>query len=245
MGERRRTVRSHASGPRHLIRDRKALASLIRELIQEHAGGVLKAERETGISRASWNRLLGCQCRAISQSLGSHLQRLILLHMGDAGNRRFLNAMTMPGTVPAIRRYWAWALERQQRLWQRRGKLWRRLPDGSIVAVKGKDSRRRARMAYARGLDLKIEGEVRQYVEFKQWLKDHFIDQHRVTLALMRILEPFLEAPESGFIEMTWDEAPAAGRRECVREAVRRERWLLQRRGPAQQRAERVATRAM
>jgi hypothetical protein len=216
----------------------------MKELVTKCYGTVAKAVKRTEISRATWYRLMGGTHGAIPQGLGARLQRLVLINLGDAGNRRFLAAMTYRGNVPAMKRYWAWAFERHHRLWQRRGPFWRR--DGNVIApVKGAEERREARRAYANALDTRVEAEVTEYAKFKRWLQLNFIDQHRLMVALMRILEPFLEAPESGFIELTWDEVPPSSRRQYVRDAVKRERWLLEARGPAQQRADRIAATAL
>jgi hypothetical protein len=238
--------RPNAAGPRHPIADKVALTKLVNELAQK-AGGVVALSRytpnsrATPISRATWNRLIRGKHSAISHQLASCLQRIILVNMGDRGNRRFLAAMTHRGTPRTMRRYWRWGFERRYRLWERRGPFWERDGHGSITEVRGRAERRRARMKYADALQHEVRKEVPEFVKLLKWMQRQYIDNDRFKVVQMRILEPFLEAPESGFIELSWEELTEASRREYVREAVRREKWFLDVRGPAQQRAEALA----
>ena len=238
------TSRRTLHGPRHPIRDPAALAQIVKELLDASAavgmGSVDEMARRTTINRSTWYRLLSGSHRAIAHRVAAHLVGLIRAHLGKAGVDRFVRATTYPGAVSAARVYRQWARERRTRLRRRPGTLWERPRDSTPRPIIGRLARLKARSQYASELEAIIAAEVPAYREFQRWMQRRYFDEDRIVVAKMRILEPFLEAPESGFIEKSWHELPALERRECVRSAIRWEKWLLQQRGHHVTRAEQL-----
>ena len=232
--------RRNAHGPRYKIKNPEVLQALIRDLIAAEYGSVEAAARRTKIDRSTWYRLLSGKHSGLAQQVAYHLQRLISSSLGSAGYKRFLTAMTYPGAERMMRTYQRWAHERQERHFRRSGDLWKRSMDGLSSRVIGRAEKRMVRNRLASELEVHISAEVPEYKKFEQWMTARWFDRNRILVAKMRILEPFLDFAESGFIEMAWQELPASQRRRHVRTAIERERWLLQRRGPAAIRAEEI-----
>jgi hypothetical protein len=63
----------------------------------------------------------------------------------------------------------------------------------------------------------------------------------RQEVAVLRVIEPLLEASQSGYVERSWSELSAKERRDFIDAGIRRELILLDRE-PALARATRIAT---
>ncbi len=230
-------------GPTHRVKDPKALAQVIADLIQSPLvgfGRVDVAADKTGINRSTWYRLLSGNHPAIAHRNAARLQKLVGFYLGKKGERRFLAAIAEPGADSVAKAYFRWASERFIRHRRRPGPLWV-LRDGVPQRVSGKAAKLFVRDALAMALDKAVTAEVPQYRAFVVWMQRRYVDQQRLRAAKMRILEPFLEAYESDFVEMRWEELPKLERLEYVRASVKNEQWLLERRGHHTERAQAVA----
>ncbi len=238
--------RKTPDGPRHAVKDPQALAGVVADLIASPVAGFQTVDgiaKRTKINRSTWYRLLGGKHPAIAQRIASHLQRLVRTYLGKAGERRFLDAITYPGAVSVTRAYYRWGTERWTRQRRRPGPTWD-VRGGLPILVVGKAAKLHLRERLADELDKAVEAEVPQYGAFVKWMQSRWVDQARLRVAKMRIIEPFLEAYESQLVEMRWGDLPKLERLEYVRAAIKNERWLLERRGAHQERAEAVARQA-
>lgn len=105
--------RRHARGPRYRIRDPKALADLIRDLIATpfvNYGTVDITAQKTKINRSTWYRLLSGTHPGLTHSLAGRLETLIQSALGPEGRKRFLEAMTVPGADQVIQAYYSWVV---------------------------------------------------------------------------------------------------------------------------------------
>lgn len=238
--------RRHAAGPRQAILDEDGLARLIRDLLEaEFNGSPAEAARQTKISRATWYRLLGGKApRAgqqtalgISQQTAAHLERLIRDCLGNRSRTRFILVTAGPGAKTRMRAYKGWARRMRVRWLAAPGTHWERLTTELPSQVMGNPSRRQARNRALLDTERAIRGEVQEYTRFEKWMAAAWVDGDRQVAAKMRILEPFLAAYETAFIESTWAELNSEKRRAAVRSAIKWERWLLLERGAAQHRA--------
>jgi hypothetical protein len=243
-------AKQSATKSRCTIWDPKALARLVREVADQTTGGVkgLAEWTEGGqekIGRATLNRVLFGKRPTISHEVAYRLHQRVLATLGEAGSDRFLAAVTKPGARVRWRRYGEWAA-RAAAAWAGPGAFWERGVDGTVFAVTGRAARQEARAKFVARLHRRVREGVPEYKGFVEWMRSHHVDGYRQQVAVLRILGPFLAAPESGWIEPAWEdfdetERSRTERRRYIVDLVRREQGLLEQRGTAEHRAEQLA----
>ena len=227
------------------VRDATALAMVGENIVAMRGEGFIsRAAKNVGVSRSTLARILDQNkptlTRATAIALGTAAKSIDI----DLVNR-FHNALISPDAMRIFREgYQAWVRERFARWEERDGPTWRVMyRDGTIAPIDGKPLALAAmRRQLIQGLWRLAHAEFSDvFAHFRDAMLARHVERERQEVAVLRVLEPLLEASQSGYVERSWSELSAKERRDFIDAGIRRELILLDRE-PALARATRIAT---
>lgn len=226
------------------VRDAPKLATVGAKLVaMRGAGSISEAAKNIGVSRSTLSRILDenkpTLTRATAIALGTAAKSID----NDLVNR-FHNALISPDAMRIFREgYQAWVRERFARWEERDGPSWVMTVFGN-VAPTAMDPMSTAgqRRQMIQGIWRLAHAEFPALMDaFRSELIARHVERERQEVAVLRVLEPLLEASQSGYVERSWSELSAKERRDFIDAGIRRELILLDRE-PALARATRIAT---
>lgn len=226
------------------VRDAPKLADVVNQVIAfRGAGSEAEAARNVGVSRATLSRIRRKQkptlTRATAIALGTAAKSI---HVGLVND--FHAALISPDAMRIFREgYQAWVRERFARWEERDGPSWRIYPSGTVASDPAQPLQLAAnRRQLIQGIWRLAHAEFRDVmVKFSDEMVRRNVETERQEVAVLRVLEPLLEASQSGYVERSWSELSAKERRDFIDAGIRRELILLDRE-PALARATRIAT---
>lgn len=226
------------------VRDATALAMVGENIVAMRGEGfVSHAAKNIGVSRSTLTRILfqnkPTLTRATAIALGTAAKSID----NDLVNR-FHNALISPDAMRIFREgYQAWVRERFERWEERDGTSWRVMANGDVLTDPASPLRLAAnRRQLIQGIWRLAHAELSDvFAHFRDAMVARHVERERQEVAVLRVLEPLLEASQSGYVERSWSELSAKERRDFIDAGIRRELILLNRE-PALQRATRIAT---
>lgn len=220
------------------IQDRERLAKFVSRLVAPF-GSQRLASRALGIPQTQISRMLN---RELGELARQNVRRLIAL-VGPTERRTLARVFTMPSPGRLRRVYLAWIQEQLAIASRGTPRRWYRTLHGisdevrhpAVVGNSDRDAERKALWRYVQELDPAFVRDVDAALGKVR-------DRGYRELALVRILDPLINGPDSGFIEPSWrewrkDEKGRNRLKRFIRLGVNRERLLLEMRLRTSERA--------
>lgn len=237
-------VMTRTRGDLFKVRDAPALAMVGENIVAMRGEGfVSHAAKNIGVSRSTLTRILfqnkPTLTRATAIALGTAAKSID----NDLVNR-FHNALISPDAMRIFREgYQAWVRERFARFEERDGPSWRIYPSGTVASDPAQPLQLAAnRRQLIQGIWRIAHAEFSDvFAAFRDEMVRRHVERERQEVAVLRVLEPLLEASQSGYVERSWSELSAKERRDFIDAGIKREMILLNRE-PALARATRIAT---
>ena len=223
------------------VRDATELAIVAEKIVDlRGAGSVTEAAKNVGVSRSTLGRIMAEQKPTLTRATAIALGTAAKSIDNDLVNR-FHNALISPDAMRIFREgYQAWVRERFERWEERDGPSWR--ISALNAAVEPIDRHPPQRRQMIQGIWRLAHAEFSDvFAAFRNEMVSRHVERERQEVAVLRVLEPLLEASQSGYVERSWSELSAKERRDFIDAGIRRELILLNRE-PALARATRIAT---
>jgi len=247
---RRRAAKRPATtrGPRYdesEVRDLGEFFEVVEELVSKLGEGLAsEAAREMGISQPTLSRLRRPTPRTLRTLSRATEERLVAAALrvddqyGTSLARRLLSAIDPPEARRVEDGYEAWRDERRLRYARAEGPAWVLVDRRPKVQDLGPSTD--AMPVHFGNLGRVLNRVAKAYPHltqrFQQEMTAKGVEPERIQLALIRVVEPLVEASRSAFVERTWGELTPREREKFVEWGLRRERIML-RRATARERA--------
>ena len=242
---------AHKRGRTHPIVDRAAGKRVARWVIATKPGSWSELRRKPellGISQSTLSRLAAGQLPAVNEATIDRLHHLAYAAKRDDIAVDVVDMTTRENELTVwADGYQRWMVERAQRLvrssaphWNATRHLMEIVRDEDVHDPPASDL---LFMGELRGVALRRYHNLWSLVthldktaptegvlsRFEAWMELHGHDHFRRNLALLRIVEPLMEAAESAFVERQWEEMTERELIAFVRAGIRREKILLSR----------------
>jgi hypothetical protein len=236
---------TRTSGDLFEVQDMSAFTSVVNTLIDHVGDGqqTILAER-IGLTQSALSRLSRGLTPRITRTTAVALEtatKLVSTELTD----QFRAAIISPEAMRLHNDgYLAWCDERFDRWEERDGPSWLVHADGQPRSTGVADpmglcaTRRRLVQAL---WQIAHQDFPAVFAAFRDAMMARHVDKIRQEVAVLRVIEPLLEASQSGYVERSWSELSAKERRDFIDAGIRRELILLDRQ-PALARAIRIAT---
>jgi hypothetical protein len=229
------------------INDQQGLADIVGALIYLYGDdSETKAAEQIGVSQPTLNRLRRGAAEAITRATASALERAVKA-LGDsdptylemAGDLKA--AIVAPETHQYMAGYTQWCDERLSRWQERDGMTWKVGPFRQLEPVADvPPAMAIVRQEMRRMLWQRAHQDFPElFRRFRDEMVSKGVEEVRQEVAVMRVIEPLLEATQSAYIERSYSELTERERRDFIDAGIKRELILLDRE-PAMTRARRI-----
>jgi hypothetical protein len=208
------------------VADPEGLSCELRRVIQEVYGGVSNAAEKIGMPQSTLHRIVSGRRTALRLSTVRRLKRLV----PEGRQSHFDEMLLSRAAINLLAAYKKWQGDRFHRyLFNKRA--WWSIVGGKAQKTAGNHRTVPAQRTYLLTRLVERAG-VECAKEFEKLLEDFELGGHdggRENVAYLRIVEPLLDAPDCGRIELSEHELSKADFRRFISAGIKRERILLKR----------------